>query len=101
MATKETLPKDLAEFHKKAIILKDYRLVTVEVIYHLPDHPDILQSFIWQERDLLPDFPNLKKFLKYWQAHIEGAIHSVMVDNKEDGLAGDYGFALADLPLIH
>ena len=38
--------------------LREYRLTTAEIIYRMPDHPDLLQSFIWQKLDLAPDFPN-------------------------------------------
>ena len=40
-----------------------YRLATAEIIYHLPDHPSLLQTFIWQHLDLAPDYPELRKFL--------------------------------------
>ena len=36
--------------------LRDYRLTTAEIIYHLPDHPDLLQSFVWQKLDVAPSF---------------------------------------------
>jgi uncharacterized protein Usg len=63
--------------HKQA--LHDYRLTTAEIIYHLPDHPDLLQSFIWQKMDVAPDFPELRRFLEYWSRNIEGKLHSVRV----------------------
>jgi uncharacterized protein Usg len=56
-----------------------YRLTTAEITYHLPDHPHILQNFIWQEMDLVPDFPALKRFLSFWQSNLEGKLHSVKV----------------------
>src|SRR5579875_2511433 len=56
--------------------LRDYRLTTAEIIYHLPDHPDLLQSFIWQHLDIAPDYPNLRRFLDFWQKNIEGMLHS-------------------------
>src|SRR6266851_2372396 len=59
--------------------LRDYRLTTAEIIYHLPDHPDRLQSFIWQKPDLAPDFPELRRFLEFWSRNIEGELHSVRV----------------------
>ena len=59
--------------------LRDYRLTTAEIIYHLPDHPDLLQSFIWQKLDVAPDFPELHRFLEYWSRNIEGKLHSVRV----------------------
>jgi uncharacterized protein Usg len=60
-------------------LLEDFRLTTAEVIYHLPDHPSLLQSFIWQEYDLPPDFPKLIHFLEFWSRSIEGELHSVRV----------------------
>jgi uncharacterized protein Usg len=59
--------------------LREYRLTTAEIIYHLPDHPDLLQSFIWQKLDLAPDFPELRRFLDFWSRNIEGKLHSVKV----------------------
>ena len=46
-----------------AVKLGDYRLTTAEILYHLPDHPGVLQSFIWQDYDIAPDYPVLHKFL--------------------------------------
>jgi uncharacterized protein Usg len=59
--------------------LRDYRLTTAEIIYHLPDHPDLLQSFIWQKLDSAPDFPELRRFLEFWSRNLEGKLHSVRV----------------------
>lgn len=59
--------------------LRDYRLTTAEIIYHLPDHPDLLQSYIWQELDLAPKYPRLREFLDFWTANLDGRLHSVRV----------------------
>ena len=59
--------------------LRGYRLTTAEILYHMPDHPKVLQSFIWQELDLAPKFPVLNKFLHFWETHIDGQLHSVRV----------------------
>ncbi len=56
-----------------------YSLTTAEIHYRLPDHPSLLQLYVWQEYDLAPDFPELKSFLDFWQRELEGAIHSVRV----------------------
>lgn len=56
-----------------------YRLTTAEITYHLPDYPDLLQNFIWQELDLVPQFPQLRRFLDYWSRNLEGRLHSVKV----------------------
>lgn len=62
-----------------AKMLSDYRLTTAEILYHLPDYPDLLQSFTWQDYDLSPRYPTLFKFLKYWDNHLDGRVHSVRV----------------------
>ena len=59
--------------------LQGYRLTTAKILYHLPDHPSLLQSFIWQQLDLAPGFPELRKFLEFWHREIEGRLHSVTV----------------------
>ena len=59
--------------------LEGYRLTTAEILYHLPDHPHLVQSFIWQELDIAPQFPVLRKFLDFWKSNIEGRLHSVKV----------------------
>jgi uncharacterized protein Usg len=59
--------------------LRDYRLTTAEILYHFPDYPRLLQSCIWQEYDLAPGYPVLRKFLDFWESNIEGRLHSVMV----------------------
>ena len=55
------------------------RLTTAEIIYYRPDHPEQLQSFIWQKLDFAPDFPHLRRFLEFWSRNIEGRLHSVRV----------------------
>ena len=59
--------------------LQGYRLTTAEILYHLPDHPHMLQSFIWQHLDIAPHFPVLHRFLDFWARNIEGKLHSVKV----------------------
>ena len=62
-----------------ALQLGGFRLTTAEILYHMPDHPGLLQTYVWQELDLVPQFPQLKKFLAFWQREIEGKLHSVKV----------------------
>ncbi len=59
--------------------LKGYLLSTAEILYWLPDHPNLLQTFIWQHYDLSPQYPELRKFLRFWEENIEGKLHSVRV----------------------
>jgi uncharacterized protein Usg len=59
--------------------LEGYGLTTAQIHYRRPDHPWLLQTYVWQEYDLCPDFPVLQKFLSFWQKSLEGALHSVTV----------------------
>lgn len=54
-------------------------LVTAHIVYRMPDHRSLLQEFIWQNYDALPDFPALMKFLCFWRAEIEGPLVAVRV----------------------
>lgn len=62
--------------------LEGYRLTTAEILYRLPDHPALLQSYVWQDLDLAPEFPVLNKFLRFWQDSLEGPLYSVRVASK-------------------
>lgn len=66
----------------RAQFINNYHLTTAEIIYHLPDYPELLQSYIWQEYDLAPRFPVLKKFLDFWSHNLDGKLHSVIVANQ-------------------
>lgn len=60
-------------------MLAGYSLTTAEIIYRLPDHPHLMQSYIWQDYDLHPRFPKLKGFLDFWSRNLEGKLHHVLV----------------------
>ena len=79
--------------------LKGYRLTTIEIIYHLPDYPNILQVFIWQVYDIAPCYPRIKKFLDFWSHNIEGSLHAIRIAGKEIITPSDFRFADAVLTL--
>ena len=59
--------------------LEGYGLTTAKILYRLPDHPSLLQTYVWQEYDLFPEFPTLQRFLAFWQRTLAGPLHSVTV----------------------
>jgi uncharacterized protein Usg len=59
--------------------LRGYRLATAEILYRLPDHPGLLQTYVWQDYDIAPKYPVLSRFLDFWMRELEGPIHSVRV----------------------
>lgn len=59
--------------------LLGYRLATAEIIYRMPDHREILQSYIWQDYDIAPRFPVLHRFLDFWSHNLDGPLHAIRV----------------------
>ena len=59
--------------------LQGYGLSTVEISYYMPDHPALVQLFVYQHYDVAPKFPVLRDFLDHWRREIEAALHSVRV----------------------
>ena len=62
-----------------ARMMRGYSLTTAEIIYRLPDHPTLLQSYIWQDYDIHPKFPKLTAFLDFWSAKLDGKLFKVLV----------------------
>jgi uncharacterized protein Usg len=86
----------MAELNRDlSLRLRDYRLTTAEILYRYPDHPVLLQSFVWQELDLAPKFPTLRKFLDFWDRELDGKIHSVKVMHAELITPAEFTFTLA------
>ena len=61
------------------LVLRDYRLTTAEILYRFPDHPALLQTYIWQDYDIAPRFPVLARFLDFWEENLDGKLHSVAI----------------------
>jgi uncharacterized protein Usg len=60
-----------------------YGLTTAHILYRRPDHRWLLQSYVWQDYDLFPAFPELHKFLAFWKKKLEGPLHSVQVAHQK------------------
>src|SRR6202048_1745316 len=78
LASKTLASRDLAsnDFRRQ---LEGYGLTTAQILYRLPDHPSLLQTYVWQDYDLCPKFPVPNRFLKFWLETLEGPLHSVTV----------------------
>lgn len=59
--------------------LAGQRLSTAHILYHMPDHPGLLQAFTWQTYDVAPRYPRIREFLDFWADEIDARIHSVTV----------------------
>lgn len=64
-------------------MLQGYGLTTAQILYRMPDHPGLLQTFIWQHYDLAPKFPELFRFLDFWREKLDGPLHSVCYTHKK------------------
>jgi uncharacterized protein Usg len=72
------------------MMLRGYGLTTAQIFYRLPDHPALLQTYVWQNYDLAPDFPEMNGFLKFWQEKLEGPLHSVRYVHRKLISAGEW-----------
>src|ERR1700735_2380137 len=59
--------------------LEGYGLTTAHILYRMPDHQSLLQTYVWQDYDLCPNFPTLNRFLGFWLKTWEGPLYSVTV----------------------
>ena len=67
--------------------VQGYGLMTAEISYYMPDHPALIQLFVYQQYDVAPRFPVLHKFLDHWRSDIEAVLHSVRVVVPPDDVA--------------
>ena len=79
--------------------MPDWRVTTAEVLYHMPDHPHVLQTFVWQKVDLAPQFPELTRFLDFWKREIEGPLHSVRFTHRKLISPGEWRNVVGELRL--
>jgi uncharacterized protein Usg len=73
----------MSDVNLRRQFVDNYRLTTAEIVYHLPDYPELLQSYIWQEYDIAPRFPELNKFLDFWSHNLDGKLHSIYVASQK------------------
>jgi uncharacterized protein Usg len=67
------------EFEK--MVREGYVLVTINVLYHLPDHRSLINEFIWQTLDLKPRYPRVERFLDFWRREIDAVIREVTISD--------------------
>ncbi len=79
--------------------LAGYGLTTANILYRRPDHPRLLQTYVWQDYDLAPLFPELRRFLEFWTRELDGPLHSVEVAHKRLLSATEVRLVTAELPL--
>ena len=63
-------------------LIEGHSLTTAEILYRMPDHPAIIQSYLWQEYDTAPEFPKLSDFLTFWTERLDGPLYRVRIAHK-------------------
>jgi len=76
-----------------------FSLTTAEILYRLPDHPKLLQSYIWQDYDLAPRFPKLTDFLDFWATNLDGALFCIRVAHRRLIGPAEFSFVRGELRL--
>lgn len=79
--------------------IEGFSLTTAEILYRLPDHPRLLQSYVWQDYDLAPRFPKLTDFLGFWHANLDGALYRIRVTHRKLITPAEFRFVEGELRL--
>lgn len=74
--------------------LRGFSLTTAEILYFMPDHPSVLQSYVWQDYDVHPRYPKLKGFLDFWSRNLDGRLFQVRVAHRELISPADVAFRI-------
>lgn len=62
--------------------LEGYGITTAHILYRMPDFGSVLQTYVWQQYDLAPEFPEMRRFLEFWEDKLDGPLHSVRYTHK-------------------
>jgi uncharacterized protein Usg len=65
--------------NSEIVFCYNYRLVTVDILYYLPEYENMLQQFIWQTNDRVPELTRVYRFLNYWNEYIEAETKEVRI----------------------
>lgn len=63
--------------------LEGHSLTTAEILYRMPDHPALIQSYVWQDYDVAPSFPKLADFLTFWTRQLDGPLYRIRVAHRQ------------------
>ena len=66
------------------ILIKKWTVASVQVVYYMPDYLHLVNEFIWQTDDQIPDYPRIGRFLDYWDKNIDGPIKEVYIHDHND-----------------
>ena len=65
------------------MLIKNQKLITIDIFYYRPDYSNILQEFLWQTTDVAPELRRTHKFLNYWHSNINAIVQEVLISINE------------------
>ena len=70
------------DFRKQVL---GYGLTTAEILYRMPDHPSLLQTYVWQNYDLFPKILGNPNPRDHANLHCWSAFSEVAADREPPG----------------
>ena len=59
-------------------------LITVDILYYMPDYSELVQELLWQTSDIIPELPRVHKFLNHWHQNIESVIKEISISHNAE-----------------
>ena len=59
-------------------------LITVDILYYMPDYSELVQELLWQTSDIIPELPRVHKFLNHWHQNIESVIKEILISHNAE-----------------
>jgi len=72
------------------MLLMTRRPVLLTVVYYMPDYPSLMNEFMWQTEDMVPQLRRIHKFLNHWKDNIEAPIHEILLSVGDNYMAAQY-----------
>lgn len=71
------------------MLIRSKQLVTIDIFYYMPDHTHLIQEFLWQTEDMIPELHRTHRFLRYWHTNIDAVIQEILL-SVNDRKIGSY-----------
>ena len=52
-------------------------IVTISIFYYRPDATYLVNEFVWQTFDIVPEYPRIRKFLDHWRTDVQARIQEI------------------------
>ncbi len=69
------------------MLIRTKQLVTVDIFYYRPDYTNLIQEFIWQTEDTIPELQRVHRFLDHWHRNIDAVIQEVLLSVNDKRIA--------------